>query len=109
MALAERLPTWASRRRISFAPTSTICLRALLARPPSSELLTMVKGLSGDSTSLGQGISAMARLAGHIKPPSIESEFNTLFIGADAGRTAALRVVLHDRVLAREAACVAAY
>lgn len=60
-------------------------LAALLSRPPSPELLTMVRDLSGDSTPLGQGISAMARLAGHIQAPTIETEFNTLFIGLTRG------------------------
>ena len=60
-------------------------LAALLSRPPSPELLTMVRDLSGDSTSLGQGISAMARLAGHMQAPTIETEFNTLFIGLTRG------------------------
>lgn len=60
-------------------------LAALLARPPTPELLSMVKGLSGDSTPLGQGISAMARLAGHMKPPAVAAEFSTLFIGLTRG------------------------
>lgn len=60
-------------------------LAALLARPPTPELLSMVKGLSGDSTPLGQGISAMARLAGHMKPPAVSAEFSTLFIGLTRG------------------------
>ncbi len=60
-------------------------LAALLARPPTPELMSMVKGLSGDSTPLGQGISAMARLAGHMKPPAVAAEFSTLFIGLTRG------------------------
>ena len=60
-------------------------LAALLSRPPSPELLTMVKGLEGDESDLGKGISAMARLAGHLKPPAVEAEFNTLFIGLTRG------------------------
>ncbi|MGD1925533.1 MAG: molecular chaperone [Paracoccaceae bacterium] len=60
-------------------------LGALLARPPTPELLAMVKGLSGDASSLGQGISAMARLASQLKPVAIEAEFNTLFIGLTRG------------------------
>ncbi|MEL6998116.1 MAG: molecular chaperone TorD family protein [Pseudomonadota bacterium] len=60
-------------------------LGALLARPPTPELLAMVKGLSGDASSLGQGISAMARLASQLKPAAIEAEFNTLFIGLTRG------------------------
>ena len=60
-------------------------LAALLARPPSPELLLMVKDLEGDSTDLGKGVSAMARLAGHLKPAAVEAEFNTLFIGLTRG------------------------
>ena len=68
-------------------------LAALLARPPSPELLTMVKDLSGDSTPLGQGISAMARLAGHIKAPAVETEFNYPGDAGQAVRTDHLEIV----------------
>ena len=85
MALAEKTADMGIAEEDILRADLYDMLAALLARPPSSELLTMVKGLSGDSTSLGQGISAMARLAGHIKPPAIESEFNTLFIGLTRG------------------------
>ena len=60
-------------------------LASMLARPPSPELLTMIKGLSGDDSELGKGITAMARLAGHLKPAAVEAEFNTLFIGLTRG------------------------
>lgn len=60
-------------------------LGALLARPPSPELLKQVAGLSGDEGALGQGVTALARLASQLKPQVVEAEFNTLFIGLTRG------------------------
>lgn len=60
-------------------------LAALLSRPPSMELLAMIGGLSGDDSPLGQGVTAMARLASQVKQQTIEAEFNTLFIGLTRG------------------------
>ncbi len=60
-------------------------LGALLARPPEGALLGKVADLQGDDTELGQGISALARLARVTKTATAEREFNALFIGMARG------------------------
>ena len=60
-------------------------LAALLSRAPDDDLLAMVSGLSGDDGPLGQGVTALARLASQMQRPTITNEFNTLFIGLTRG------------------------
>lgn len=60
-------------------------LASLLSQPPTSEILAQVKSLSGDSSDLGQGITALARVAGSATAGSVEKEFNALFIGLARG------------------------
>ena len=58
---------------------------ALLARPPSAELLRKVAALQGDGSPLGQSIGALATMAGHLRAEAVELEFNQLFIGLTRG------------------------
>ena len=60
-------------------------LAALLAGPPSADLLAKTAGLSGDDSDLGRAMNAMARVAAVTKARAAESEFNTLFIGVGRG------------------------
>lgn len=60
-------------------------LGALLARPPSRDLLDRVARLSGDGSDLGRGIAALSRLAGATTEKAAEREFNALFIGLSRG------------------------
>ncbi|MEX5727187.1 TorA maturation chaperone TorD [Rhodovulum iodosum] len=60
-------------------------LGALLARPPQKSLITQVRGLRGDDTALGQGVGALAKVAGTVDERSVEREFNRLFIGLGRG------------------------
>jgi len=60
-------------------------LGLLLAGPPDAMLLAQVASLSGDDSPLGNAITALAKLARVSKPRSVESEFNTLFIGLGRG------------------------
>lgn len=60
-------------------------LATLLSEPPSQEVLKQLKDLSGDSSDLGQGITALARVAGAATPGSAEKEYNALFIGLARG------------------------
>ena len=60
-------------------------LGALLARPPSKDLLQRVAALTGDGSELGQAIQTLAHMSGMLKPEGIETEFNTLFIGLTRG------------------------
>ena len=60
-------------------------LSALLAAPPSQELLNKAKGLSGDDTDIGRGIEALATIAGAMTPEAAKLEFEALFIGLGRG------------------------
>ena len=60
-------------------------LAALLARPPSGELLARCAALSGDGTPLGRGVTALSRVAGGTGPIAARREFDALFIGLGRG------------------------
>jgi TorA maturation chaperone TorD len=60
-------------------------LGALLARPPSAELLGRVAELGGDESPIGQSVSAMARLAGQMSREAARREYDDLFIGLVRG------------------------
>ena len=61
-------------------------LSALLARPPSRELLAQAAALDGDeSTELGGAIRTLSHLAGQATEPGARSEYNRLFIGLGRG------------------------
>lgn len=60
-------------------------LGLLLSQPPSVDVLQQTRGLSGDSSDLGEAINAMARVAKASKPAAVESEFTALFIGLGRG------------------------
>ena len=60
-------------------------LASLLASAPDSDLLDRVASLNGDTSELGQGIAALAKVASATKPKAAEREFNALFIGLGRG------------------------
>ena len=60
-------------------------LSALLAKPPSRDLLARTAALAGDETQLGKAIETLAKLAKAATPGSVEREFNALFIGLARG------------------------
>ncbi|MCF6273531.1 MAG: molecular chaperone TorD family protein [Rhodobacteraceae bacterium] len=60
-------------------------LGLLLARPPGKELLKKAAALSGDDSSLGEAINAMARVARATTATGVESEYTALFIGLGRG------------------------
>lgn len=60
-------------------------LGALLARPPSADLLGRVRTLGGDASPIGQSVSALARLARRMTPQGVKSEYDDLFIGLVRG------------------------
>jgi len=60
-------------------------LGLILSGPPDQMLLDQTAGLSGDDTDLGQGIAALSKMAKRVKPKTVESEYNTLFIGLGRG------------------------
>jgi TorA maturation chaperone TorD len=60
-------------------------LAALLARPADADLLRRTAALTGDDTTMGQAVAALARVAGVSTPRAVETEFNALFIGLGRG------------------------
>ncbi|HSF94068.1 MAG TPA: molecular chaperone TorD family protein [Thermohalobaculum sp.] len=60
-------------------------LSALLARPPSRELIDKVAGLTGDDGDLGRAVKALGRLARATTESAAEREFSHLFIGVARG------------------------
>ena len=60
-------------------------LAALLANPPSSELIARAKALRGDDSDLGVAIRAFSRVASAASKASTTREFNNLFIGVGRG------------------------
>lgn len=89
-------------------------LAALLARPPSNELLAMVSGLSGDDSELGRGMTAMARIAQNTDAAVISQEYHDLFIGLGRGELVPfgsyyLTGFLHEKPLARLRETMAAH
>ncbi len=60
-------------------------LARLLAAPPDQDLIDMAAGLSGDASELGQGVTALAAVAGSMSAKAVEREYNALFIGLGRG------------------------
>ena len=60
-------------------------LGRLLATPPTQEMIDTAAGLSGDTTDLGQGITALAKVAASTNARAVEKEYNALFIGLGRG------------------------
>lgn len=60
-------------------------LGVLLSAPPDQMMLDQAAGLSGDDSPLGQGITALARMARTTRPKTVQREFNALFIGLGRG------------------------
>ena len=60
-------------------------LAQLLARAPSEDVIENAAKLSGDSSDLGEGISALAKVAAATNAKAVEREFNALFIGLGRG------------------------
>ena len=58
---------------------------ALLSAAPSAEMLRGIASLGGDSTPLGQAITALAQAAGRCPQAAVEQEFFALFIGVGRG------------------------
>lgn len=60
-------------------------LATLLSAPASQETIEYCAKLSGDTSDIGQGIKALATVAAATKPPSVEREYNALFVGLGRG------------------------
>lgn len=60
-------------------------LATLLARAPSADAIDMCSALSGDDSNLGQGITALSRVASNTNEKALEREYNALFIGLGRG------------------------
>ena len=60
-------------------------LGALLAHPPSRELINQASGLTGDDSDMGRAVRALSRIARATTESAAEREFNRLFIGMARG------------------------
>ena len=60
-------------------------LAALLARPPSRDLIDRVAKLEGDSSDLGRAVGALTKVARATSEQAAEREFFRLFIGVGRG------------------------
>ena len=60
-------------------------LAAMLARPPSRELLDKAAALNGDDSEIGRGVAALARAARAATETAARREFDALFIGLGRG------------------------
>ena len=60
-------------------------LARLLAAPPDQETIDTAAGLGGDDSDLGQGITALAKVAAASRASGVEREYNALFIGLGRG------------------------
>ncbi len=60
-------------------------LAAMLARPPSRDLLDRAAALAGDDSDIGRGVAALARIARASTETAARREFDALFIGLGRG------------------------
>ncbi len=60
-------------------------LAALLSRAPSKDMLDKTAAFSGDGSALGQGVTALSRLAHAMTEKVVAAEYNALFIGLGRG------------------------
>ena len=60
-------------------------LAQVLAAAPNDEFLKNAANLAGDASELGEGISALATVAGATTVSGVEREYNALFIGLGRG------------------------
>lgn len=58
---------------------------SLLAAAPSADRLRGIAALRGDSTPMGQAVTALAQAAAAAEPKAVEAEFFELFIGVGRG------------------------
>ena len=80
-------------------------LAALLAAPPSAEILQTLSAIDGDDTDMGRALAALAQAARDADPASAEEEFTDLFIGLSRGELVPfasfyLTGFLHEKPLA---------
>lgn len=60
-------------------------LGALLSSPPDRSLIERTRSLSGDDSELGQGVSALSKVASSVGQKDVEREYHNLFIGIGRG------------------------
>jgi TorA maturation chaperone TorD len=80
-------------------------LAALLAAPPSRELLNTLAAIPGDDTGIGRALGELGEAARTTPPETAEDEFTTLFIGLSRGELVPfgsyyLTGFLHEKPLA---------
>ena len=60
-------------------------LATLLASPPTKDIIENCAKLGGDGSDLGEGITALAKVASATSPEGVEREYNALFVGLGRG------------------------
>lgn len=60
-------------------------LARLLARPANAQDIALVAALAGDASDLGEGITALSKVAAKTTAEGAEREYNALFIGLGRG------------------------
>lgn len=80
-------------------------LAALLAAPPSAQLLGTLAAMTGDDSELGRALADLSAAARAATPDAVEEEFTTLFIGLSRGELVPfasyyLTGFLHEKPLA---------
>ncbi len=80
-------------------------LAALLAAPPTAELLCALAPMTGDDSELGRALADLGAAARAVTPDAVEEEYTTLFIGLSRGELVPfgsyyLTGFLHEKPLA---------
>jgi TorA maturation chaperone TorD len=60
-------------------------LAHVLRQAPKQSDLDMFAAMDGDATPIGEAVGALARIAGKIRPETIDREYHDLFIGLGRG------------------------
>ncbi len=84
-ALAENVATASLAEEERLRAELYLLLARLLASPPDQARLRQLSAISGNSSDLGSGITALSRLAAATAPRAVEREYNALFIGLGRG------------------------
>ena len=85
MALANPAPAVEVAEEDALRARLYDLLSALLANPPSRELISNVAALEGDDGDLGRAVQALSRVARATSGQAAEREFTGLFIGVARG------------------------
>lgn len=83
--IAEKTPTETLPEEELLRAEFYALLSRLLSRPPTADDLSKLAALSGDTSELGSGVAALARVAKITSVEAANREYNALFIGLGRG------------------------